>query len=305
MLPTRVSAEDTFQIGRELIDSRGQKVICQDDCLDMESPWPDHVVTILSFEGNAMRIESAYIQDVLSRIVKNYPGVTYETNRMVLEAPYAPLFHYLEEIIDHVKNDPREDSRPQDLDALLKCVTKEVGTMYDTIRGSLKSGYIAFDHVWSLFRPGARLLAKDMSGFGVPQMYVCVGVRSKRGSYSGPKNHPVVDGQLLVWIVDVWSIVWDEAMRMFTRGRESIAINKFRGSRSIHLLEVYPLRFHAIDDDHDGERLCKQLEIRGREWRKLVVGKPAYKTYRGPAVRLEGEHSIPDGRKVKVSCREC
>lgn len=75
------------------------------------------------FTHRSLNINSPHLKNALRRIIGEYPGVTFRTENVRLQAPYRCLFHYLEEL----RRELEEQRIRRKVEGEMRGMNREVG----------------------------------------------------------------------------------------------------------------------------------------------------------------------------------
>lgn len=181
-------------------------------------------------ELHSIIVQSPWLKKELGEhILKDYPGVTCELERLVFNAPFEPFVHRWGELVKFMKTMKQQhDEKTMEHVTLLHDVLKE--ELKDTIRAFedyVAHGVITFEHLWTIFQPGA-IVVSGQSG----TLSAC---EFRSGNY-GETRCGVVYG------LSCESIDWSG--EYFGRYEQNIEIYSFKGTQSIDKLSALPLVFH-------------------------------------------------------------
>ncbi|KAI3323398.1 hypothetical protein HD806DRAFT_535223 [Xylariaceae sp. AK1471] len=231
-----------------------------------------------------IKIESDAVRCVLQENLKHYPGYHWKNPSLSLFAPFQPLIHNWDTLLQATTEKP-EDEGCTGLKAILDAVktAKEVKEYFVT-RDSADDS-VAFDFLWTIFPPGELILLQ--SSFMKEQHQVFI-VREafKRERENGDRPY--------IGIV-CWTYDWDGARRKFHRVAVELKIDYYKGKRLITSLPCYPLDYHS-----SVETIKAELISRGKRFRELCMSPPGKQMYeydalayfRGTGVRhLQGSQS--------------
>jgi hypothetical protein len=228
-----------------------------------------------------LTISSPYIREHLLRAIgiEFYNGVAIGASHTVLDWPFSPLYHHLGDIRADVHNDPNATKTERnDIDALHYFVTEGApAKLYEDIRSKIAQGFITYDELWALFRPGDLAVVKDPVGNDDIAQIVSVKLeRNPRGSIHGPQY---------LWYITLLKIAWKGNLfrRVSTRWRMDI----FTGSRKILDLQICPLWSR-----NDRNSLRDTAIQQGKLWKKHCEGEPTTMLYDGQGLSLLTEEPL-------------
>ena len=224
-------------------------------------------------------VQSPLLKKLLAGVLKNYPGVTVGLNRLEFQGKFEPLIHRWAELQDAIAKlgDDTEDKRTTKAHAelLQEILTKEFKTMIDTSQDMKSKKVMTYEHLWTLFQPGATVFARQDG-----QETAMTLVETKYG----------VDcnGVPCFWLTCKY-VDWDGAK--FGSNKINLSISVYTGTRAITSLRVYPIEFHP-----EGEAIRARLIERGAKAETLAG--PNYRAYQGVAWR-QGQFGNKDKYNVK------
>jgi hypothetical protein len=224
-------------------------------------------------------VQSPLLKKLLAGVLKNYPGVTVGLNRLEFQGKFEPLIHRWAELQDAIAKlgDDTEDKRTTKAHAelLQEILTKEFKTMIDTSQDMKSKKVMTYEHLWTLFQPGATVFARQDG-----QETAMTLVETKYGVDS--------NGVPCFWLTCKY-VDWDGAK--FGSNKINLSISVYTGTRAITSLRVYPIEFHP-----EGEAIRARLIERGAKAETLAG--PNYRAYQGVAWR-QGQFGNKDKYNVK------
>ncbi|KAL6706966.1 hypothetical protein ACN47E_004916 [Coniothyrium glycines] len=224
-------------------------------------------------------VQSPLLRKMLAGVLKNYPGVATELNRLEFEDKFEPLIHRwaeLQKAIDKLVDDTEEARTTKAHAELLKgIIEKECKDMINESQDMKSKRVMTYENLWTLFQPGSMLYARHEG-----QDTAMVLVESRYGQ--DPNGVPVF------WLTCKY-VDWDGAK--FGTQKLNLSITIYSGTRPISSLRAYPFEFHP-----DSEALRSRLIERGAKAESLAG--PNYRAYQGVAWRL-GQNGSKDKYNVK------
>jgi hypothetical protein len=212
-------------------------------------------------------VQSPLLKKLLAGVLKNYPGVTVGLNRLEFSDRFEPLIHRWAELETAMSklNDKTEDQRTTKAHAelLQEILVKEFKSMIDTSQDMKSKRVMTYEHLWTLFQPGAIVFARQDGQETAMSL-----VETRYGQDA--KGIPCF------WLTCKY-VDWDGAK--FGTQKLNLSISIFSGTRSISSLRVYPLEYH-----HEADALRERLISRGAKAEELAG--PNYRAYQGVAWRF-------------------
>jgi hypothetical protein len=224
-------------------------------------------------------VQSPLLKKLLVSVLKNYPGVTVGLNRLEFSGKFEPLIHRwseLEQAITKLGDDTEDKRTTKEHAALLQSVLiKEFKTMIDTSQDMKSKRVMTYEHLWTLFQPGATVFARQ-DGQETAMTLV-------KTTYGQDGN-----GLPCFWLTCKY-IDWDGAK--WGTQKLALSIGQYVGTRLISSLRAYPIEYH-----HDSHILRERLIERGAKAENLAG--PNYRAYQGVAWR-QGSFGSKDKYNVK------
>ncbi|KAI8932392.1 hypothetical protein NX059_010579 [Plenodomus lindquistii] len=224
-------------------------------------------------------VQSPLLKKVLNSVLKNYPGVTVGLNRLEFSGKFEPLIHRWADLQAAISKlgDDTEDERTTKAHAVLlqDILVKEFKSMIDTSQDMKSKRVMTYEHLWTLFQPGATVFARQDG-----QETALTLVETHYGLTNG--NVPCF------WLTCKY-VDWDGAK--FGSNKINLSILSYTGTRPINALRVFPLEFHP-----EGEAVKTRLIERGAKAEALAGAN--YRAYQGVAWRI-GEFGTKDQYNVK------
>jgi hypothetical protein len=215
-------------------------------------------------KGNEIKTElevgSPYLQKAIRETMANYTLLNLEADPIVIEKPYAPLFHCHNALIAYAQCPERTEIQKQHLELLTKDFhdnyLRESARQYEA---DIENGKVRFSNLWMLFEAGDDILVTNPQYQEVHRVMDCFEETVKEEA---------------VFTIYTWR--WGYNASKFGPCSETLIIPKYAQTRSIVQLPYYPLK--ALKEAQR-EIIQRDLIARGRKWRHLI--EPSYKSYKG------------------------
>src|SRR6266516_1533761 len=104
-------------------------------------------------EIDSIVIQSPLLKKVLSNVLKGYPGVTCELERVDFKAPFSMFVHRWTELSDAIEAETNSETK-QHLELLYKILKKELKDTIKVHEDFIAHGVVTFEHIWTIFQPG-------------------------------------------------------------------------------------------------------------------------------------------------------
>jgi hypothetical protein len=214
-------------------------------------------------------VQSPLLKNLLASVLKNYPGVTVGLNRLEFSGRFEPAMAKLGDDTEDKRNTKAHAQLLQDV------LVKEFKSMIDTSQDMKSKRVMTYEHLWTLFQPGATVFARQDG-----QETAMILGETRYGQDA--KGIPCF------WLTCKF-VDWDGAK--FGTQKLNLSISHYTGTRSINSLRVYPIEYH-----HEAQVLRERLIARGAKAEDLAG--PNYRAYQGVAWR-QGSFGTKDKYNVK------
>lgn len=271
---------ETFFSYNKKNPENGETYTCDPKEFQDRKTYESKSLTLTKLENGTIQlaIKSPYLQKQFRGVVdiENYNGVTLSASETILEYPFPPLFHHVEEMKTNVAADSEATGEDRShMDALYYFAT--VGypaNLYADVKGSIEQGFITYENLWALYKPGDHILCKDYLRQPIPYQVSSV----KKELIAKPdkvKSH--------VWKLTINKIIWKAGR--FKKASSSMTVDKFSGTKRISDLEFYALSHHPSRDE-----IRKNAIAGGKAWKNYHQRDPMVMTYQGPAMPVFMSH---------------
>jgi hypothetical protein len=254
----------------------------------------DKFAILIYREGDKDRLTvlSPYLQKVFRSVVRYFPEVIIDSKTLSFAEPYAPLYFYLDDMIQYVQNDKDEEARPQDMDVLMYFYNRWVAEHHAKVRQTLAQGTAIFEYLWALYKPGECIY--ELDEFEQPRLYVIETSTFRSGAKDLGSDLgnlfpilPNINTAAGRFVVDVWHTTFDSPTQKFTRLLKTMVIKSFSGTRAVTSLEFYPFKYYMDGSKMAADSLLSDLEHRGYRWKDLIGESSSCLYHDGPAQELK------------------
>jgi hypothetical protein len=190
-----------------------------------------------------LQINSQHLKDILKDVIKEFPGLSFQTKDITIDAPYRVLYHYRDEI-EKAGEKLEAEEASEHLDLLLDFIDEEFKDVIEGVDNLKEQGLISYEYLWTVFRPGSTVHAMV---YGQPRAFTLI-------NYGYSCDPPGL--QLSLNFVDF------DGDTFGTRSTSRM-VPAFAGAQSIAGLVAYPMECHP-----DPITLRTQLIDRGRSMEK-------------------------------------
>ncbi|KAG4433294.1 hypothetical protein IFR05_011214 [Cadophora sp. M221] len=224
-----------------------------------------------TLESSRLEIQSSYLKDALRAVVKQYPGVSFRGDTIILNGTLRCVFHYRKEL--EVYRQKVEDRFAKlHVHLLLRFMEKELRS---SIRGyeanvgtSVGSPAIEFKDLWMVFLPGESVITGQDEMNQILSLVSTTTVKTSCGT---------------LWRITGRCFTHDG--KRFGYANKHINIQPYEGAKSIRDFPVLPLRYY--DNETEIERL-RQLHIsRGKKF--CALKDHHHRSYSGRALAVSEE----------------
>ncbi|KAL8898749.1 MAG: hypothetical protein Q9207_006549, partial [Kuettlingeria erythrocarpa] len=218
-------------------------------------------------------VQSPLLKKVLCWVLKDYPCIAPELNRLELISPFRPFVHRWQRLTDALNNE-RDPLAKSHIQLFYDALKKELQVTLETRADFLAHGTITFNSLWMIFEPG------DI-------MYT---VLNKRPVAARLATTSIVQGPQ----EDSYRLECDMVHgdgHMFGWSSARIDLPQFNGMTKITDLASFPLKYHPKADE-----LRNQLIKRGRAYENLMGFH--HKMYKG--IALYHDRSFPVDSRIIV-----
>lgn len=107
----------------------------------------------------SLRINSPLLKETLRDILADFPDQSFSTDIVEIDQPYHVLYHYRHELVSAKHILSPESEHASHLSLLLDFINSTFALTIEATENSLAENRIAFEHLWTLFRPGCNVLS--------------------------------------------------------------------------------------------------------------------------------------------------
>ncbi|PMD51263.1 P-loop containing nucleoside triphosphate hydrolase protein [Hyaloscypha bicolor E] len=212
-------------------------------------------------EAHSIVIQSPWLQRALAQhVLSDYPGVTCEMKRLIFEAPFKPLIHRWQQLLNLNRRRDLDPQTTEHVRLLQEFLMREIEDSIKAYDDYIQNGVVTWDHLWMIFQPG------------------CIAVFDRRGeccAFEVDRTEYKEEDDQKFLRISCDGVDWSGTH--FGRVEEPHDIHYFPGTRNIHNLPIYPLKFHE-----ERKKVEKELTERGKVFEELAGYK--YKGYNGIAI---------------------
>lgn len=173
-------------------------------------------------ELDSIVVQSPLIKRCLASVLRDYPGVTTELERLEFEAPFEPFMHRWTGLERAVLEEPDRETK-EHLMLLWKVLDNEFEETIKRTKDLVANGVMDYTALWTVFEPGTMVFTLINGQERV--------LRLRNGCYSCGSYQLCCD-----------FVQWDG--ERFGLASTTLLICQFRGTTPIIDLEAFPLAYH-------------------------------------------------------------
>lgn len=100
-------------------------------------------------EAHSIVVQSPWLKEVLGDVVlKDYPGVACELDRLTFLAPFKPFVHRWTALVDHMNKPSLDETTKKHLEILHDILKYEIGDDIKAFEDYVSKRVISFPHLW-------------------------------------------------------------------------------------------------------------------------------------------------------------
>ena len=212
-----------------------------------------------SLEIDSIIVQSPLLKVSLRKVLKGYPGITTDLERLVFAAPFEPFVHRWKALVRLLEDESDLEAKAH-LSLLYRTLEVELRDDLRALDDCISNGVITYSTCWMLFEPGALVF----------------GIRAGQPAVARLKESHYVSNQCGEFLSLSCALIdWDG--ENFGYGTASFEVGAFAGTAVITKLSALPLSYHPHLN-----RMKAELVERGRFFQALSGYH--YKYYQGIAI---------------------
>ncbi|KAJ7650899.1 P-loop containing nucleoside triphosphate hydrolase protein [Roridomyces roridus] len=131
--------------------------------------WERHVLVVIRHfeeyekdrvEKTTVEIYSEHLRKTLSKVIKSYPGISFQTEQISLTLPVECLYHYMEELGAEAETLAKDSVELDHLKILLDFIQTQFAKTIEEVSNLRPQNLISYSTLWTLFRPGTIIHSK-------------------------------------------------------------------------------------------------------------------------------------------------
>lgn len=191
-------------------------------------------------------IESYALRATLKEAQDGFSGVSFDTKVVALPWPYELIYHKEKKLREIAKE--KDEATKLDIEILLREVEQRQATERKDAERLAQSGQVTYDLLWTLFHLGLEVVQKNI--MGTQQVSIIAPLHTTPASYHADQY----------WL-DLWNVEYNG--NEFTYLESTISIKKFKETKAITDLEVFPLNRWKISEGEctEHQRLCMSYVV--------------------------------------------
>jgi hypothetical protein len=229
--------DDDFELKQRLVKARDHYAILKRLNRHGHGQWNTHSIVI----------NSKHIRDRLSEVFDDYPNVDLHAVEMVFQPPFVPFVHRWEKLIQ-IRDDETNQEARDHLTLLVDLLSTTTEESFKTLTNIHRTGFVAFEDLELLYTCGEIVLQA-----AAPGSWSAGILRDVDKKCEGLKRFYGFTVDVVDWNGEVFGI-----------RRDYWTLGDYKGSRSLHCLEIMPLKVHPNPKD-----IQALLVARGRRFESL------------------------------------
>ncbi|KAJ7101290.1 P-loop containing nucleoside triphosphate hydrolase protein [Mycena belliarum] len=219
--------------------------------------WTKHVLAVIRHfdegaepervEKTTVELYSQHLRDILSKVIKVYPGISFNTEHVTLVLPVECLYHHLSELREAATTLQQGSVEVEHLNILLRFIETQFANTIEQVNNLRPENLVSYDTLWTLFRPGTLIHSK---------------IRGYDRAFRLDSYYTIACGQNAGFYITAAYTDCD-GENFGTRG-ERLKIPPFAGSTGIATLPTAPLDMRVRKDE-----IRAALMRRGQRWQKM------------------------------------
>lgn len=194
-----------------------------------------------SLQVHSIVVQSRQLKSFLGKVMKGYPGITMDLDRVEFEQPFKPFVHRWNQFSEARENEQDATTKGH-VDLLHRVLQEELHDLIASKNDLVANGVVTFNLLWTIFEPGDFIFSvvdgRDRA-FTFESSYI----DKRTGKFCIRANYIEYDG------VD------------FGIDTGQLAIWPYEGTSPIRDLEVFPLVYHK-----NSATVRRDLIARGKLW---------------------------------------
>jgi hypothetical protein len=214
-----------------------------------------------TLEIDSLIVQSPLLKEALGVVLKDYPGITTNLQRLVFQAPFQPFVHRWTKLVKVLQTTTDETTRTH-LKLFHDVLHEELKDAIAAKNDLVANNVITFEYLWTIFEPGVLFYGTDEGKERVFEL--------QSASYQTDRRSGLAYLRLQGRGTD-----WDG--EKFGSSIEYLSDFEFDGTKPITRLAYFPLDFHPHQQD-----LITRLTMRGKVFEKFAGYH--FMAYRGTAL---------------------
>jgi hypothetical protein len=143
-----------------------------------------------NIKSTTMKIHSPHIINALRHIIPYYPTMSFSSETLTIDSPYAPVVQYWEELIAYKSNHPKTHDESyiaecnEHIDCMLGFIEQDLGSSVAQERElwNRTPPVATCENVWMLMKPGEIVVVKEDGEFRATILDNCETKKLSNGS---------------------------------------------------------------------------------------------------------------------------
>lgn len=209
-----------------------------------------------SLEVHSIVVQSKQLKTFLGKVMKGYPGITMDLDRVEFNNPFKPFVHRWKQFVE-ARDNEQDVTTKSHVDLLYKVVEEELRDLIASKDDLVANGVVTHDLLWTIFEPG-QVVFSVVDGRDRAFTFEAGNIEHHSGNFCIRAKFIEYDGT------------------KFGTCFEGLQIRPYEGTSPITALEVFPLAYHS-----NPAAIRRDLIARGKLWEEHAGYH--YKQYEGGA----------------------
>lgn len=106
-------------------------------------------------------VNSRHLKSILKETISGYPGLSFESSKLMIDAPYHALYHYKDELANAMSTLVDEEALSH-LSLLVDFIHETFKETISETKHLIAQGLISYEYLWTILRPGVIIYTSMM-----------------------------------------------------------------------------------------------------------------------------------------------
>ncbi|KAL8650961.1 MAG: hypothetical protein Q9226_004928 [Calogaya cf. arnoldii] len=267
--------KDGYQTTKDVEPDQKQAATEVDENVECAFTWIRTYDANDKYERTDVEIRPGPLAEILRKNLPHYADFPVD-DTMNFGSPFNCFVYNWTKLQAEAEGDgDKQSTASKDLKQLLEHIsnTAELKPCFQDFHPAKKHKSINFQFLWTIFPPGCLIYSKPV--MGEDQVLLLQYADEDKLDESGRKG----------LILTCWAYDWNG--ETFNRVAYELQIESFKDTKSINMLEHYPLEYHR-----DQEKVRSHLIKRGQKYRNLCVPESGVQLFDYDGISIEDQKGI-------------